>query len=67
MAQVAVVIRHLPGSRPVTSAVIVESKDHDIDDMAQYFNGVAKEHINDFTNKFVEFSNAEWYVDIVTI
>lgn len=65
MPKFAVIIRHLPGSRPVTCGVIEESKDSDIDDMASYLNSMADDHIRRFKESFVEFNAATWYVDLI--
>lgn len=70
-----VVIRQLPGHRPVTSAVITpdasklmegrdEVSEHDVRRQLEY---LVNEHIEEFKNKFVEFKNAEWHTDYVII
>lgn len=61
----AVVIRHMDNSRPVTSAVIEESTDFNIDDMDHYLFSEARDHIRRFINNFPEFKNAKWYIDIL--
>ena len=68
MVKMAVVIRHLPGSRPVTSAVIREPKDaSNIDDIEHYLMSRADDSIKEFKERFVEFESAAWYVDIVIV
>jgi len=64
---VAVVIRKLPQHRPVTSAIIQESADPDIDDMVDYLKSRANDHVRQFTSQFVEFKRAGWFVDVVNL
>ena len=65
--RVAAVIRHLH-VRPVLSCVIKSSDaPEDIGEVDSWLVHKANEHIKDFTNKFVEFKNAEWYVDLMEI
>lgn len=63
--RIAVVIRVLGDSRPVTSSVISESKDKEVDDQVHYLISKGKEHIKEFTGKFVEFKRATWYIDVI--
>lgn len=63
-----VVIRQLNNSRPVTSKVILLPLDrHDIDDIEHYFEYQAREHIEEFKKDFIEFKDANFWVDIVTV
>lgn len=65
MAMVATVIRQLKGSRPVTSIVIVPPTDlSDIDDLEQLLRSAAQDHINEMRGKFVEFKDADFWIDI---
>lgn len=64
---VAVVIRKLPQHRPVTSAIIQESTNPDIDDMVHYLKSRANDHVRQFTSQFVEFKRAGWFVDVVNL
>lgn len=67
MAKVAVVIRQLPGNRPVTSAVIKDDSSscrHEVDNIEGYLTSRAKDHIEEFKNKLVEFTKAEFWIDI---
>jgi len=64
---VAVVIRKLPQHRPVTSAIIQESANPDIDDMVDYLKSRANDHVHQFTSQFVEFKRAGWFVDVVNL
>ena len=68
MPKFAVVIRHLPGSRPVTCAVVDENdaSHRDIDDVDHYLCSQAEDHIRRFKNDFPEFRRATWYVDLMT-
>lgn len=65
MPKCAVVIRHLPNSRPVTCAVIAESSDPDIDNMDHYLTSEAESRIQRFVQDFPEFRAATWYVDLM--
>lgn len=65
MPKYAVIIRHLPNARPVTSGIVEESKDKDIDDMDHYLISEANEIIRRFKNAFVEFKKARWYIDLL--
>ena len=65
MPLIAVVIRQLQHLRPVTSAVIEESTDPDIDSQVHYLKHAAAEHVQQFKAQFLEFSKADWYVDIL--
>jgi len=67
MAKVAVVIRHLKPMRPVTLCVITEIKDPEIIDMDHYLTSKAEEKIKEFKKAFVEFNDAEFYIDIVDL
>lgn len=60
-----VVIRQLPGSRPVTHCIISESSDGDIDDQEHYLTCEAEENIETFKEKFPEFQEAKFYLDII--
>lgn len=62
---IASVIRVLGDSRPVTSFVIPQSEDKEVDDQIHYLVSKGKEHIEDFTGKFVEFKRATWYIDVI--
>ena len=62
---VASVIRVLDDSRPVTSFIVTESEDKEVDDQVHYLISKGKEHIVEFTSKFVEFKHATWYIDII--
>ncbi len=65
MALKAVVIRHLPNSRPVTSAVIESSSSTDVDDQNHYLISQGKDHIKQFIKNLPEFTEAAWYIDII--
>lgn len=62
---VGVVIRKLGNSRPVSSLVIKQSEDPNIDDHVHYLISKGKEHVEEFTTKFVEFKRADWYIDVI--
>lgn len=62
---IAVVIRVLGNSRPVTSSIIHQSEDKEVDDQIHYLISKGKEHIQEFTSKFVEFKRATWYIDVI--
>lgn len=65
MAKVMVVVRHLnPISEPVASAVINEPSEY-VDDVEDYFNSRASEHIEDMKKRFCEFRNAKFYTYIL--
>lgn len=64
--KVGVVIRHLPHNRPTCSMVISEPT-YQVDDLEHYFNSIFEDHKKDFCKDFVEFNNAEWYLDIMTV
>lgn len=66
MPKSAVVIRQMPGARPVTTAVIHESTSRDIDNMDHYLTSEAEESIRRFKNDFPEFRMAMWYIDLMT-
>lgn len=65
MPKFAVIIRHLPNSRPVTCGIIDESKDPQVDDMDHYLYAMANDKIRLFKQHFVEFKAATWYVDLM--
>lgn len=67
MKKCAVVIRHLPGSRPVTACIIEEPNDTDIDDLEHYFHSKAQNAIRDCKKLIPEMEKADWYVDIVSL
>lgn len=62
---VAAVVRVLGNNRPVTSFIILQSEDKEVDDQVHYLVSKGKEHIQEFTNKFVEFKRATWYIDVI--
>ena len=64
---IAVIIRKLPNHRPLTSAIIESSNDPDIVDMAHYLINRGKDHIAYFCSQNVEFSSADWYIDIIDL
>jgi len=66
MAKVAVVIRHLKNNRPAVLCVIQEPS-YDIISLESYFKDTAKGLILEFKQKFVEFQDADFYVDIVDV
>ena len=61
-----VVIRHLPNHIPVVTAVITEPE-HCVDDLDHYFKSEAEHKIQSFKNKFVEFSNATFYIQMFNV
>ena len=61
----AAVIRVLGDNRPVTSFIIPQSEDKEVDNQVHYLISKGKEHIQEFTGKFVEFKRAIWYIDVV--
>ena len=65
MSKFAVVIRHLSNSRPVTTCVIDESKDKNVDNMEHYLESEANDHIRKFKESFPEFRQATWYIDFM--
>ena len=67
MPKIAVVIRHLPEHRSVTSVVIEEDSDDSIDCMDSYLKSTAEEYITKFKETFPEFKKANFYIDIVTL
>lgn len=60
-----VVIRHLPGSRPVTHCIINETHDGDVTDQDHYLKSEAETSINNFKAMFPEFEAATFYMDII--
>ena len=64
MAKVMVVTRHLKGYHPVVLCVIKESPDSEVTDQENYMHGVAADEINHFKSKFVEFKDAEFYIEL---
>lgn len=66
MVRVGVVIRHLPGSRPVASKVITKPK-YEVDDWDHYFNSCLEEHKAQMVQELPELKNAEFYLDILYI
>lgn len=62
---IAVVIRQLKNHRPVASIVLDHKGLPDLDDPIHYLIGQGKDHIVKFQNEFVEFKNADWYIDII--
>jgi hypothetical protein len=69
MARVAIFTRHLAGSQPVPSGVLIE-KPEDAKCSDYNFESHAREefenHKRRFCKNFVEFHNAQWYMDIVS-
>ena len=63
--KVAVVIRQLRGSRPVTSAVIQSTNDPDVDDQEHYLKSEAESCIRRLKEDYIEFQAAEFYIDIL--
>ncbi len=61
----AVIIRQLPGSRPVATGVIQDPKDPEIDNLNHYFKSKGEEIIENFKKQLPEFKEAAWYIDIV--
>lgn len=61
-----VVIRQLPNQIPVVTAVITEPE-NSVDDLDQYFKSEAEDKIQRFKNKFVEFNNAAFYVQMFNV
>jgi len=62
---VAVVMRQLKNHRPAVSKVIQQSEDKTVDDQIHYLTTKADEHIDEFKKGFVEYRNADWYIDII--
>ena len=61
-----VIIRHLKGSRPVTHAVITENDPtYKGIDWESYSRETAAQEIVNFKEKFVEFKEAEFYMDYI--
>lgn len=60
----AILIRQLTGLRPVTSMILREVAG-DEPQRNQFIMERVKEHIRDHCDKFVEFRNADWYVDVI--
>lgn len=69
MARVAIFTRHLAGSQPVPSGVLIE-KSEDANSSDYNFESHAKEefdnHKRRFCKDFIEFNKAEWYMNIVS-
>lgn len=61
---VGVVIRHLQGQRPVTLCVI-NPPEHPVNNLHDYFKSVADDEIRRFKDDFIEFKDAEFYLDVV--
>jgi hypothetical protein len=62
----AVLIRQLPGSRPVAMEVIEEPDScYQVDDLDHYFNSKAENIKKRFIEQFCEFSEAKFYLDII--
>lgn len=61
----AVVIRQILGKRPVTLCVIPESTDPDVANQEHYLRSIAEEKIDTFKKQFVEFQDANFYIDII--
>jgi hypothetical protein len=66
MAKVAVVIRHLKNNRPAVLCVIQEPS-YDVISLETYFEYRAKDAITEFKQKFVEFKDADFYVDVIDV
>ncbi len=68
MKKAIVVIRQMASCRPVCSAVIEADSDTcDHDDVDEYLKEKAQEHIDNFKRQFVEFLDAEFWIDPVQI
>ncbi len=61
-----VVIRQLPNQIPVVTAVITEPE-ASVDDLDHYFKSEAEDKIQRFKNKFVEFNNAAFYIQMFNL
>ena len=64
MAKVAVIIRQLKDNRPVAMTIIKQPDRLDYD-FEFYAIEESKPIINEFKEKFIEFMDADFYVDIV--
>ncbi len=66
MLKYAVIIRHLPISRPVCCGVVKcedrSDPDYDVD---EYLISKCNEQIEEFKKEFVEFNHADWYIDLM--
>lgn len=64
----AVVIRHLPGSRPVTSLVIRRPAEVSLEKAEEFFQCAAQAHIKQVKQQLEEARSQEaaFYVDIVS-
>lgn len=61
-----VIIRQLKGHEPVVMSVLLPpDEEKKIDNLENYFKYMAETIIYDFRAKFVEFSDADFYVNIV--
>ena len=65
MAKYAVVIRHTPNNRPVTTGIIKESDDLIVGNMEHYLFSEAMNQIRRFKQDFIEFQKATWYIDLM--
>lgn len=61
-----VVIRQLPNHIPVVTAVITEPE-NSVEDLEHYFKSEAEDKIQRFKNKFAEFSNATFYIQMFNV
>lgn len=60
-----VVIRQLPGRKPVTHCIVMESKDPDVDDQQNYMEDIANRSIIKLKEQFPEFREAAFYKDTI--
>jgi hypothetical protein len=65
MTKVAVLIRHLPGHRPVTMAVIPEPA-LPVEDLDGYFKFIGDKLTREMKALYLEFETASFYLDIIT-
>jgi hypothetical protein len=65
MSKVAVLIRHLPGHRPVTMAVIPEPKVA-VEDLDDYFKVIGDRLTREMKVRCLEFETASFYLDVLT-
>lgn len=63
MARCVVVMRKLPGHDPVAMGVILPGDYSEVDDQDHYMESKAKELIAEFKRLFVEFRNAEFFLN----
>ncbi len=67
MKKVAVILRKLNSLSPTVVTAVIEPPKENVDSLEGYFNDVFAEIMQNFCNKFIEFKNADWDMQIITI